>query len=177
MKIDWKSLAIIDVASIVSKHFARHQIDAVVVGGACVSIYSYNKYLSSDIDYVSHESLKHIEEALEAIGFVRTQGRLFKHANCDFLLDFVAPPVAIGQEPVSVFNAVQGITLLMPTDCVKDRLSAYFHWDDRQSLEQAVMVARDQRKNIDLKAIELWARKEGHVGEFLKFMESVGDMV
>ncbi|MDI6740798.1 MAG: hypothetical protein QME74_10605 [Candidatus Edwardsbacteria bacterium] len=39
--------------------------------------------------------------------------------------------------------------LLSPTDCVKDRLAAYFHWNDRQSLEQAGLVA-DNRK-IDIK--------------------------
>ena len=27
---------------------------------------------------------------------------------------------------------------LTPTDAVKDRLAAFFHWSDRQSLEQAL---------------------------------------
>ena len=31
------------------------------------------------------------------------------------------------------------LKLLSPTDCVKDRLAAYYHWNDRQSLEQAIL--------------------------------------
>ena len=30
---------------------------------------------------------------------------------------------------------------MTPTDSVKDRLAAYYHWNDQQALEQAIMVA------------------------------------
>jgi len=35
------------------------------------------------------------------------------------------------------------LRLLTPTDCVKDGLSAYYHWNDLQSLHQAVWVAKN----------------------------------
>jgi len=35
------------------------------------------------------------------------------------------------------------LCLLTPTDCVKDRLAAYFFWNDLQSLGQAVMVVKE----------------------------------
>jgi len=49
--------------------------------------------------------------------------------------------------------------LLSPTDCVKDRLAAFYHWNDRQCLQQAVWVA--QERAIDWKEIEWWSRREG----------------
>jgi hypothetical protein len=40
-----------------------------------------------------------------------------------------------------------------------DRLAGYFHWNDRQGLEQAIAVAR--RHPVNLIDIERWARDEG----------------
>ena len=45
--------------------------------------------------------------------------------------------------------------LLTPTDCVKDRLDAYHFWNDRQSLEQAIMVAK--RNKVNFSEIEKWS--------------------
>lgn len=76
----------------------RSGIDAVLVGGACVSIYSKNRYQSYDLDFVTYEELNNIEKALEKLGFKRS-GRCFSHAKCPYLIDFVNPPIAIGHEP------------------------------------------------------------------------------
>lgn len=56
------------------------------------------------------------------------------------------------------------LRLLSPTDCVKDRLAAFYHWDDRQSLDQAILVCRDN--NVDLKEIERWSLNEGMKNKF-----------
>lgn len=57
--------------------------------------------------------------------------------------------------------------MLSPTDCVKDRLCGFFHWNDRQSLDQAIMVA--QRKKVDMGEIERWAVKERMREQFIVF--------
>ena len=56
------------------------------------------------------------------------------------------------------------LRLLSPTDCVKDRLAHYYHWKDRQCLDQAVMVAT--ASGVDLEEIERWSRHEGMDAEF-----------
>jgi len=56
------------------------------------------------------------------------------------------------------------VTLLTPTDCVKDRLAAYYDWSDPQSLAQALLVAGSQKINI--RNIELWSKKENKIEEF-----------
>ena len=154
----------------------NNEIDAVLVGGACVSIYSHNRYQSYDLDFVSYKDLKSIEKILAKHGFKRT-GRCFAHDSCPFIIDFVNPPIAIGHEAISLFEMLKtskgSLQLLTPTDCVKDRLSSFFHWNDEQALEQALLVARDLP--IDLNNVKHWAKTEGHLdklNQFLKQLES-----
>src|SRR5271163_4228562 len=45
------------------------------------------------------------------------------------------------------------------TDCVKDRLAGFYHWDDRQGLNQALDVCMDHKININ--KIREWSEREG----------------
>jgi hypothetical protein len=56
------------------------------------------------------------------------------------------------------------LRLVSPTDCVKDRLAHYFHWHDRQSLAQAILVA--QKHTIDLREVAGWSKAEGMQDQF-----------
>ncbi len=47
------------------------------------------------------------------------------------------------------------INLLRPTDSVKDRLSSFYHWNDKQGLAQAVAICLEQK--INLNEIEKWS--------------------
>jgi len=53
-----------DLACFIYEILKRNGIEAVLVGGACVSIYSQNRYQSYDLDFVTYEELKLIEKAL-----------------------------------------------------------------------------------------------------------------
>jgi len=57
--------------------------------------------------------------------------------------------------------------LLTPTDCIKDRLAAYYHWGDEQSLLQAVWVA--QENEFSLEDVEVWSIKERMKEKFSVF--------
>jgi hypothetical protein len=56
------------------------------------------------------------------------------------------------------------LKLISPTDCVKDRLAAYYHWGDQQSLLQAILVAQQHKINFD--EIRRWSLAEGKLTEF-----------
>ena len=56
---------------------------------------------------------------------------------------------------------------LSPTDSCRDRLAAFFHWSDRQSLVVAVEIAF--RNDVDLARIRRWSAKEGHSTRFEEF--------
>ena len=59
------------------------------------------------------------------------------------------------------------LRLLSPTDCVKDRLAAFYHWNDIQSLEQALLVAKARR--VDVGNIQRWSKSEGNELKFRTF--------
>ncbi|MDM8546182.1 hypothetical protein QUF61_06780 [Candidatus Venteria ishoeyi] len=50
------------------------------------------------------------------------------------------------------------LLLLIVTDYIKDRLSAYFYWDNQQPFVQAVNIAKEQV--FDLENIRQWAEEE-----------------
>jgi hypothetical protein len=173
MKIDWKHIKLKDLAAIVCHTLNKHDIDAVLVGGACVSIYTKNKYESYDLDFVSHGTLKDIAGALSGLGFKRESSRHFVRKDCPYFIEFVAPPGSIGRERITTEGKIRSrfgsITLLTPTDSVKDRLAAYYHWNDPQALEQAVMVAKAQKVNAG--EIRKWSIVEGHKEKYETFVK------
>lgn len=163
-----------ELACLIYETLKKAGIDVVLVGGACVSIYSQNRYQSSDLDFVTYEELRLIEKALEPIGF-RRSGRCFVHDDCPFLLDFVNPPIAIGNESIKHFKTMKtsfgSLQLLTPTDSVKDRLVSFFHWNDEQAFEQALLVAESH--TIDLDDLKQWATAEGHFDKLKKFLKTL----
>jgi hypothetical protein len=64
---------------------------------------------------------------------VKTVSRYFTRRDCPFFIEFVAAPAAIGDEPIKgekeITTKLGTIVMLTPTDSVKDRLSAYYHWN------------------------------------------------
>jgi hypothetical protein len=173
MKIDWKNIGIKELAGLISECLRKDGIDAVLVGGACVSIYSKNRYISYDLDYVTYEDKQKVKASLEKIGFHLKQ-KHFAHFQCPFLIEFVTPPVAVGKEAVKQFQNLSttlgSIKLLRDVDCVKDRLASYYHWDDKSALHQAVEVCLERK--IDFEELKRWSRKEGFIGKFAHFLEA-----
>jgi len=173
MIFDWQKVSIKKLAALISDHLQKNGIEVVLVGGACVSLYSDNKYMSYDIDLITDSPIKKIIPVLEQLGFKNKGSRLFENPQCKFLIDFPAPPVSIGDEPVSEFNYLETdfgiICLLTPADCIKDRLAAYFFWNDQQSLDQAIMVSK--RNKINLSEIKKWAKKQGELEKYNVFIK------
>jgi hypothetical protein len=173
VKIDWKKIGIKQLAALISEKLRERGIDAILVGGACVSIYTKNRYLSFDLDFVTHSTLKEVSPALSDIGFKRESSRHFIRSGCPFFIEFVAPPAAIGNEPVkdkfSLKTKMGTLVMLTPTDSVKDRLAAYYHWNDPQALEQALMVAKSQE--VNLREVKRWSGKEGHAEKYKEFLK------
>jgi len=169
--VNWEKLSLEDLAGIVSEFLRDRGIDTILVGGACVTIYSRNRYQSYDLDFVTYEEMKEVKKAMADLGFFQ-EGRHFVHEKCPWFVDFVSPPVGVGDQPIHEFeqrNTHLGtIQMLKPEDSVKDRLGSFFYWNDRQGLEQAVNICAECE--IDLHDVELWAIKEGHQAKFQEFL-------
>ena len=158
-----------ELGAFVQSALRKKGIDVVLSGGMSVEIYSANQYTSLDLDFVPMFFGKRrlIKAAMEEIGF-REKGRHFTHPDTRLFVEFPPGPLVVGDEPVKHVHEIKYSTgvlrLISPTDCVKDRLSWYYHMNDRQSLEQAVMVA--QRHKIDLREVRRWSEHEGKLTEF-----------
>ena len=175
MKTDWRRIGIRELAALISGKLREKGIDALLVGGACVSIYTKNRYQSSDLDFITHAPMKEVSAALSEAGFRRGKSRHFVRHDCPFFIEFVSPPAAIGREPLTDEKKIKTrsgtIALLTPTDCVKDRLAAFYHWSDPQALEQALMVTEAQ--DIDLGEVRRWSVKEGHEEKYQAFLRKL----
>ena len=160
-----------ELGAFVQSQLRENGIEAILSGGAAVAIYSNNKYVSKDLDLINVYGVnrRKIRDAMTAIGFYE-DGRFFRHPDSHFFVEFPPGPLAIGEEPVKQIvekKLSTGILkVISPTDCVKDRLAAYYHWGDQQSLLQAILVA--QRNKINVDEIRRWSLAEGKLQEFEK---------
>ncbi|MBE3131476.1 MAG: hypothetical protein IMZ54_12285 [Acidobacteria bacterium] len=171
-----KSLPLPDLAAVICDACKRSGIDIVLSGGACVSIYTKNKFESFDLDFVlqSHVSRTKIKPVVEALGF-KKDGRHFRHPESPYIVEFLSPPLSVGEESVREIREMRRgkmtLKLLSPTDCVKDRLAAFYHWNDRPSLDQAIMVCKDTQ--VDLREVKRWSINEGMRDRFDLFKKTL----
>jgi hypothetical protein len=160
-----------DVAACVSQGLTDAGITAVLTGGGAVSVYSANKYQSRDIDFVTAASRRELSDVMSDLGFTRGAGRHFEHRSTTLVVEFVAWPVTVGDEVVRKWAQIPTpagkLQILTPTQCIKDRLVAFFHWRDSQSLEQALLVGKTHR--IAMKELARWSLAEGHAPDFEEF--------
>jgi hypothetical protein len=160
------------VAAVVSDTLTQAGITAVLSGGAAVQIYTSGMYESKDLDFVAAASNRELERALKSLDFERMHGsRHFLHPTCQYTLEFPTWPLAIGNDVLKEWGersvGALRIQILTPTQCAMDRLAAFYHWSDRQALDQAVLVASQQ--TVDIAQIEQWSMREGRGTEFAEF--------
>jgi len=168
------SMTQIELAAYVNEHLQKAGIRVVLSGGAAVSYHCNNRYVSFDIDLVNEFSArrKAITESLKEIGFVE-EGRHYKHPGSKWVIEFPPGPLTVGTEPVQHVEELKFSTgvlrIISATDCVKDRLAAYYHWGDEQCLQQAVWVT--QSGPVNLQEIERWSLREGKESEHRIFLK------
>jgi hypothetical protein len=156
-------MSVEEFAGLVCETLKNAGITTTLTGGACVAIWSEGKYVSRDLDFVEEGPVtrREIKAALATIGF-QEKNRYFIHPETDLFVEFPTGPLTVGEERVrDVETRETGaglLRLLTPTDCVKDRLAAFFHWNDRMAFEQALLVARAQP--IDMGDLRRWASGE-----------------
>jgi hypothetical protein len=60
------------------------------------------------------------------------------------------------------------IRMLSATDSCRDRLAAFYHWGDRQSLTVAAWIAG--RNRVEMAALQRWSAAEGAADRFREFV-------
>jgi hypothetical protein len=174
-----------ELAALVSDALEKAGITATLSGGAAVSIYSDNRYVSEDLDFVTIALVDELKDALAPLGF-QHKGKprlsVFEHPACRWYLEFPPAPLSFGgtyidpSECALLDAGPAKLRIITPTHSVMDRLIAAAAWHDRQSLEQAMLVAAHQRDSIDWETLSLWVRREGLVEdkEVIEFFSKAG---
>jgi hypothetical protein len=168
-----------ELAAFICDYLNKNGIECTLTGGACVSIYSDNKYRSADLDFIEKISYprKKIIDFMLKIGFVE-KNRYFVNPETYWYVEFPTGPLSIGSEPVREIFEIKYPTgllrIISPTECVKDRLAAYYFWDDLQAFEQAILVSSDN--NINFNEIERWSEIENSLTKYLIFQSKITQM-
>jgi hypothetical protein len=163
-----------ELAAYVQSHLLKNGITVILSGGAAVAIYTDNLYVSADIDLVdvNFAGRRKLAAAMKEIGFAE-KNRYFKHPDTKHIVEFPPGPLAVGEEPVKHIHEIKVSTgvlrLISTTDCVKDRLAGFYFWNDRQSLAQAILVAKSTR--VSMREIKRWSQNTNNLREFMIFHE------
>ena len=155
-------------------------VTAVLTGGSAATYYAPEAYQSADIDFVvvvfEAEDPDNVEHELETLGYRRKRDH-YRHESNPYSIEFPAGPLAVGGDLIREWRTEQipgGILhVLDPTDCCKDRLAAFFHWNDRAGLTQALAVYAVEGEQVDLEEIEAWAMREGAADRYAEFVRRV----
>lgn len=175
MKISSRSSAR-KVATAVAAALERHDLQAVLSGGGCASIYTSGAYQSVDLDFILQGpgTQLQLDQAMASLGFER-RGTQYFHLLSRYYVEFPPGPLGVGSdyriEPVEIRSGKTRLRLLSPTDSCRDRLAGFYHWNDRQSLEVAVRIGA--RKRIDLEKIRTWSEQERALTRFEIFLEEL----
>jgi hypothetical protein len=141
-----------ELAALVCSTLAVLDDEPVLVGGSVVSLYTDGRWVSDDLDFVTWRRERQYRALLEALGF-RKRGSFWEHPSTELLLQFVNPPVMVGnkhvREPARMRARGGSFAGLSPLDCVLDRFAWYLDRGDAQSLEQAADVAAAKQVSLD----------------------------
>ena len=166
------------VARAVSDALEKAGIRAVLTGGACAAIHTAGEYQSEDLDFIlqSAPTQKSLDDAMASAGFRRRRD-LYVHPGTPFFVEFPPGPLGIGRDlaikPIHkrVSRGGARIRTLSATDSCRDRLAAFYHWNDRQSLRAAVRIAR--RNAVNLGKIRSWSRDENAEEGYREFVREL----
>lgn len=165
--------SLVDVAFEVCTALDAAGIVCVLVGGSAANFYAPSEYQSDDIDFVIQLMPRDADgqHILGDIGFSR-RGEMYVHASSRYTLEFPGTgPMGVGSDVITRWESVRRggkvLYVVSRTDCVRDRLAAFYFWGDVQSLYAAIDVARSGP--IDLEKVRDWSGREGAAAKFADF--------
>lgn len=129
-------------------------IESVVVGGSSVTIHVPAVYTSDDIDLalISGFNRSKAARALGELGF-RESGRDFVHPQTPYTIDLVAETPYVDQRPIREFCTVRTpagpVQTYYVEDAIADRVAAWVHWSDSESLAVAEKALAASQTTVD----------------------------
>ncbi len=161
-----------DVCFAVCTELERCGTVAVLTGGSAATYYASEAYQSDDADFIITFSSDRTRaaEAMRRLGY-REVGGTYHHDRNIFTVEFPPGPLAVGNDLIDSYETNRRgdeiLHVLSRTDCVRDRLAAFYFFTDRSALVAAIAVAQDGRINLD--EVQRWSEREGEILRFYEF--------
>jgi len=158
--MNFVAMSLVEVAAAVATHLRVYGIEVVIVGGSAITSHVPQVYTSMDIDFAvtSGSDRRTIARALNEIGF-QQRGRIFAHPDTTYTLDFVADTPYIDREPVYDFaeirTSIGSVRVYHLEDAIADRIAAFLHWSDSESLDVAERSATAARDRLTWERIDV----------------------
>jgi hypothetical protein len=146
------------LAATLTKALGSSKDATIVVGGSAIEIYTSSQYVSEDLDLVAprQEAIK----ILESWGFAR-EGRIWWRSDWKIAVDLVGPDYTGSRRRTQIIDTRLGpVRLAAVEDLVIKRLVEAKHFQSREALEQALMLASEYQGRVDEEYLNEFARKE-----------------
>lgn len=168
---NWKKLSFRESVSHIFSALKEHDVDAVLIGEGAAALYSTAVEVENLALVIPVFHVEFMENLLKKLSFRMGEVRHFTSSKSSFDIQFYSPPILLGDSRAgrceTITTRKAEITLLSPTDSVRDRLAQWYRWGNRRALEQALAVSRSQAVDFDLLAS--WSAKEGADKQFSEF--------
>ncbi len=149
--------------------------DVVVVGGSAIEIYTRGGYVSGDIDVRADRSAVH--RVLARWGF-EDHGRLWIRKDWEIAIDVVGDRYSGDPYRATTVSTPYGpVRIAVVEDLFVKRLASAKHWRVRSALNEADLLWRDYRNEMDVAYLDRQARAYDVVdllAEFRKRVPPVG---
>lgn len=146
------------LAALLTSTLRNTRDPTVVVGGSAIEIYTSGKYVSGDLDLVA--SRREAIRALEAWGF-KSEGRIWWHPDWKLAIDLVGPGYNGSLNRTQTIQTRFGpVRLAAVEDLLVKRLAEAKHFQRKEALDQAVLLASEYRVKMDGAYLDEFARKQ-----------------
>lgn len=169
-------LGLRELAAAVSGALSKNGHDPLLAGKACAAIYGGGAIKARALEFAIREfAVAEVNRAMGALGFRLKEARTYASESCPFEVVLGPAPLTVGDDIVGDARVVKvgkdSFKMLTPTDCVRQRLSMFYRWGDRQALAEAVQVAR--RQKIDLDLVRRWSEWEWASDRYREFADAL----
>jgi len=162
--VSLRKCSLLEVAAQASAHLERAGIKVAVVGGSAVTAYAPDVYTSKDIDFaaITGTNRREFSSAVAPLGF-KLEGRDFVHPETSYTLDLVADTPYVDRRPITDFQTLRTkfgpVRVYKFEDAIADRIAAFLHWGDSQSLDVAERALKARAATTEWRRIKESLRK------------------
>lgn len=149
----------------------------VLVGGSAFEFHFPKAHASLDADLSVKVSVSKRNElvstVLEEMGFF-AKGRVYANPKIPFTVDIVSSEVEVGElnmdDEIIEVVSTNGLSfkVLSAEAMILDRLTAWVHWKDAQSLEKVELAAKTNRKIVDRQKLKKFLKSDSVLMDKLK---------